>query len=315
MIEIPTVFVLGAGASKPYGFPTALELTTSVTEFTWAHPYDDVLSLLRHNSCELEGFQRALVASRINSVDRFLEVHSKEKGFLRLGKHLMAMALIRCEHPPNLTQARGDWLRHVWNAMLTSRLENVSDNRIAIITFNYDRVVEQYLLDAICGAYGCTPGLARSQLEKIPFVHVYGSLGHFPRASSVAEDERPFRSRIDAIEVETAAKSLWIAPEERTEESFAAARKLIRKARRVVFVGFGFDPMNSHRLMPQGDWLAWMQSGGAVFGSALGLQTRERATAKQLFGEHPNVTLGGPGDDALYFLREYLNLTEVAAGG
>ena len=50
MITIPTVFVLGAGASVPYGLPTGRDLTKKACEGIWTGSYVNDLGSSGHLS-------------------------------------------------------------------------------------------------------------------------------------------------------------------------------------------------------------------------------------------------------------------------
>src|SRR5690606_24349576 len=89
-----TVFVLGAGASNPYGFPLGGKLLSLVWESTSNAAVDHPLCKLGHQQAELDAFAEALAASNRPSVDAFLE-HRPE--FLMLGKRAIALTLARFE--------------------------------------------------------------------------------------------------------------------------------------------------------------------------------------------------------------------------
>ncbi|HSU53786.1 MAG TPA: hypothetical protein VLT36_06985, partial [Candidatus Dormibacteraeota bacterium] len=77
MIETPTVLILGAGASIPYGFPSGKELVGKVvgglnsttTEFFQALRACNIAP----NPQDLSKFSEALLFSQRLSVDAFLE--------------------------------------------------------------------------------------------------------------------------------------------------------------------------------------------------------------------------------------------------
>lgn len=117
MIEEKTVFVLGAGASRPYALPTGGELRDIVLRsMRWrGGPWTTYLSELDFDQSEVEGFTRHFRESPRPSVDLFVE-HRPE--YLRLGKAAIALALIPCEQPervfPTPNQATQDFLKDNW---------------------------------------------------------------------------------------------------------------------------------------------------------------------------------------------------------
>ena len=100
MITTPTVLVLGAGASCPYGFPTAKELKNRICE-VFSNP--DVISRLAkgldRSSDQFVEFREAFWKSGTSSVDAFLEARPE---FLAVGKLAIAYCLIPFENEPDL---------------------------------------------------------------------------------------------------------------------------------------------------------------------------------------------------------------------
>jgi len=166
MIETKTVLVLGAGASKPFGYPTGPEL------------FNEVCKLLDHegnafNSIWKTGFDKDLIkdfrsklyASGRNSVDEFLE-HRPE--FLNVGKHAMAAVLLQLEKPDNLYKhdILNNWYKFLFTKMNTS-LDDFENNNISFITFNYDRSLEYFLFNSIMNSYKIDEFNAALKIRKI----------------------------------------------------------------------------------------------------------------------------------------------------
>ena len=92
MIEKRVVFVTGAGASVPYGFPLGYKL---VTELFAANIDQDLYVPLRdlgYRRDDIVGFRDDLLLSARTSIDAFLETNPK---YLRLGKAVIALLLSR----------------------------------------------------------------------------------------------------------------------------------------------------------------------------------------------------------------------------
>ena len=90
MIRTPTVLVLGAGASMPYGFPSGQGLKENIISFG-AEVHKRIEHLPRCTQERFQEFQRELRYSSQSSVDAFLE-HRPE--LVPLGKALIALAWI-----------------------------------------------------------------------------------------------------------------------------------------------------------------------------------------------------------------------------
>lgn len=101
MIKRPTVFVLGAGASYPYGFPTGEGL---VTEIIGLASKNRTLDAFLYNGCvdqDVKRFAVDLADSDALSVDAFLE-HRPD--FLKIGKLAVCLSLIPRERDSVLSR-------------------------------------------------------------------------------------------------------------------------------------------------------------------------------------------------------------------
>ena len=98
MLKTKTMFVLGAGASVPFGFPTGLGLTELVLKGLRERGriYDMLTTGLYLNASALDNFATSLYNSGKNSVDAFLE-HRQE--FTNIGKAAIVPSLTPFEVP------------------------------------------------------------------------------------------------------------------------------------------------------------------------------------------------------------------------
>lgn len=103
-----------------------------------------------------------------------------------------------------------DWYEYL-SVKLNSSFEEFGENQLSIITFNYDRSLENYLLNSLMNLHGKALDECASALEKILIVHVYGQLGARPYPQQGSQMYRP-----DQIEhpryVETAAAGIKLLP-------------------------------------------------------------------------------------------------------
>jgi hypothetical protein len=96
MITTPTVLVLGAGASCPYGFPTAKQLKNRICQVFESNT--PAIRLLGDNAAPTENFlqfREAFWRSGTPSVDEFLQGRPE---FLNVGKLAIAYCLIPYEN-------------------------------------------------------------------------------------------------------------------------------------------------------------------------------------------------------------------------
>ena len=174
VIRTPTVLVLGAGASCPYGFPTAKQLKNCICEvFASRTP---AIRLLGDNVAPAEKFlefREAFWKSGTASVDAFLKGRPE---FLDVGKFAIAYCLIPFESESNLFTPPGD--SGDWYGYLSERLNPSFDefehNKLSIVTFNYDRSLEHYLFTSLMNWHGRSVDDCIEKFAKLPIIHVYG---------------------------------------------------------------------------------------------------------------------------------------------
>lgn len=251
MITTNTVLVLGAGASKPYGLPLGRDLTDAICSWAKTNVPDDISALWQgcgYTPIEVRTFARTFLESRVKSVDAFIEKRSQ---FADCGKVVMAWELCRCENPKAiLHQDLGDdWYRHLWDNMHTgaASADDVARNKLRVITFNYDRSLEYFLLTAIKGTYGLNDDAALAIVRRIPILHLYGQLGEL--AVGMGAGARPYTATLAPPALRIAADGIKIIPEARDgDHTFQEARKWFEWATHIGFLGFGFDETNCQRL-------------------------------------------------------------------
>ena len=308
MIETPTVLVLGAGASKPYGFPSGRELLLEVSGETPA---------LSNLSVQLQGygfgaqlvqnFQHELGDSRLPSIDAFLENRPE---YVEVGKHAIALSLIPREDPNLLRHGSEErWYEYLFGKLSGPR-EHFWWNNLSIVTFNYDRSLESFLFAALKATYGIDSPTAVKFMQLIPIMHVYGELGPFDFDGKAG---RPYTNEVTEDAVGKAVHAIQVMPEDSPSEGLKRAHVRLSGAKIVCFLGFGYHPTNVQRLELH------RFRGSLLLGSAFGLEPREIQQAAQLLnlemrrglskeelvGFLGEVHLGRTDEDVLAFLRRY----------
>jgi len=302
MINEPTVLVLGAGASAPYGFPTGRKLlldicASLVNEGT---PLSLALSSCGYPRDQQKAFRDALHMSMLPSVDAFLEYRSE---FLEIGKAILSCALIPYEKldPIHNRTSKMNWYEYLFSKILPTW--NVSDLKLSFVTFNYDRSLEEFLFNALTHAFGGDVADIRKLLGYIPIVHVYGQLGQYP--GIVEGVGRAYSQTVDRDIVSRCVSEIKIVHEDAETPQLNKARELLLKAKTICFLGFGYLEINLERICP---WKTEKISDHTeLFGSALGLIGAERTKVETFFQRNygRNITLGGSDDDALLMIRRH----------
>lgn len=269
------VFILGAGASEVYGLPSSSTLLQNVQE---DQSQQVRVALFRANVIDrhdrVDDFQRLLERGIVFSIDRFLETRGECDR--RIGKALIAHAILKCETPDNL-YGRGrldqyyqhNWVRWLLNRMQASTAEDFLSNKVAFITFNYDRSLETLLQGAVNARYG--QSFEKAQIiERIPVVHLYGKPGVDGYERS--EELRHPMHMTDALQSWSAnIQIIGEGTDSPGTPEFTHAHDLLRKADVIVFLGFGYDRRNVKRLLLH----ECIRKDAKIIGTAMGFYDAE----------------------------------------
>ena len=248
---------------------------------------------------EFVDFAHALTHSGQHSVDQFLEHRAKE--FMEIGKLSIAYCLIRYEDErklfrPKLDCGGGDWYEYLFGK-LNAPFPEFAQNQLSVVTFNYDRSLEHYLLTANRNSYKKSLEECAPMFQKIRFIHVYGQLGEYPYPDTRCHKYRPENDEFtDVVRASRGIKLLF-----ETSGPLAEARSLLTAAKKVCFLGFGYDPLNLERLKLQDS-----SSQRNAFGTARGLKGVGLTDVKDNLRQTllcPNITLDG--EDNLTLLQYY----------
>ncbi|UCC95105.1 MAG: hypothetical protein JSW40_09925 [Candidatus Omnitrophota bacterium] len=266
MIEHKTVLVLGAGASKPFGFPIGLDLKEEIL-ITLKEKRNKILEGLGNPNL-IRSFIDKLSIAPEYSIDAFLETQS-DPVIIDFGKLAIAAILLPHEQEKflfNNYQGRGEekeyfnWYRHLWNEMKTS-FDDFEKN-LSIITFNYDRSLEHFLYRVLKQK---NPGKKDEEYKKklgnIPIIHVYGKLGYLPWDCPEEERPVPYDYNWDYIDrdcvriceqeefIENAASKIQIIHENEKIKDEELIRLTLKNTKRIYFLGFGFNQINMDRIL------------------------------------------------------------------
>jgi hypothetical protein len=138
------IFVLGAGASEPYGLPLGNQLFQQVIEHFSRDSaiQTDFLNAAPFNKKHIDDFILALRYSGFTSVDEFLE---KRGEFVDIGKGIMTIELLTREKGDALWSAQRNWMQFIYGKMATTKFDDFGRrNPVSFITYNYDRTVEYF---------------------------------------------------------------------------------------------------------------------------------------------------------------------------
>ncbi len=310
------VFVLGAGASCPYGFPTGRGLRDQVLSRYTA----DVENYLRHNNRgdplitqevhRAKEFVNKFRKSSTPSIDLFL---ARNPEFSIVGKRAIIFRILAAEHVSRFREeaedTKQDWYRWLFEQMTDELVKKedysrFSQNDVSFITFNYDRSLEHFLYDSFVNSFsGIREDKIIEQLSQIKICHVFGQVAPLEWQAQV--DQIPYRVDVNYIDVDSLCRNIKIVYEEGENPKLKEAQELISKTTRVFFLGFGYAEENLDALGIPGV----LEGVSRVEGTALNFTLKEIATVKSLLetkinGKSRRVNIRN--QDCLSLLREVL---------
>ena len=271
MITEATVFILGAGASVPYGYPTGRGLRADIIEcflprYNKLEGYEKAdgkdSPLTRHldrTAREIEKFKKIFKSSGIISIDKFLALNPI---FGYYGKIAIVMSILTKEKESSFEEEIDpkykdqDWLIFLYNEMIRNlnspdSYTRFAENKVRFITFNYDRSLEYYIYSRFANSFTQErlydrlnqPILEeRKKLVPFEFIHIYGQVDRIP-----LEGGYEYSQDFDFETVTRLSKNIRVINEgvDENDENIQLAKEIISEwADRIFFLGFGFDPMN-----------------------------------------------------------------------
>lgn len=289
MIDKPTVFILGAGASVPYGYPTGEGLREDICK----NFLDRIVGLVKEvyssqpdvaltTAKETQRFTSAFLNSSTPSIDLFL---SRNISFADIGKEAIVTSILTAEENGAFREnmraglQAQDWYSYIYHKMTEDMIDpesykNFYQNEVTFITFNYDRSLEHFLFESLRNSF-TSASLAeiQAQFNLIKIFHVYGAVDKLPwQGGLTAYGEKPSLRNL------TPLKSNIKIIHERTisENDLNLMKEKIKEASRIYFLGFSYAKENLNMLRIPAIFNVTQQ----VYGTAFNLTEKETSEIK-----------------------------------
>lgn len=273
-----TCLVLGAGASAPYQFPLGPQLKQLIQEFANQLP-GRPSPLLDHgfSLSEINEFRKSLERSYGTTIDNFLE---NRPSFNKMGSIAIASILAEYEKNSNVFP-KNSWYRYIYDAVAPNKADPSLIS--GIITFNYDRSLEFFLYETALRTHEGKPlEDALLKIEKLPIIHIHGSLG------KITEFEFEEVHTTEAIS--EAAQRIRLVHDIDVDDSdgVKTARKLIADSSETLIIGLGYDERNLKRIDLLNNSLRCK-----IFGTGVGIPSSQWREIVDLFNKKINQTNSG----------------------
>jgi len=291
-----TVFILGAGASKTYGFPLGEELRRSIVK-----SYGNIISQLQRITKNTQfqsnsySFRDHFEKSGDISIDLFLSKfhqHS-EVGIIAIlyfiltsetQSQFLDRLYFNYKDQKNL-EIIDDWMWYLYsrltrNLNVVETHQEIDFNNISFITFNYDRSLEHFFFERLSNGfnYNIIGGSASDIIKTLAIEHVYGQTALLPWQAGDTPKLEYGKYNVDQINLEHFTKNVSLIGQ-RTLENKTEIHKILKEARQIFFLGFSYDESNIKAL----DIPNVLSRGQRVYGTAVGFLDEEIEEIKKYF--------------------------------
>ena len=308
MINEKTVFVLGAGASYPYGYPIGKELRRQIclnfeNQLTAILENDQLLLAKQNITSHAKKFTDKFYHSSNTSIDLFL---ARNQQYSDIGRIAIALNILRYEKHSKfrekLRNQSQDWYFYLFNRMTRELTapdshKDFKKNDVAFITFNYDRSLEYFMHDSFLNSFTKMQKGINESIIPFPFLHVYGVIEQLHWQSNKYGSE--YRDIFESYKNLERLKNNIKLIHDVKKSIDSNIRPTLHNAKRIFFLGFGYHKENMEILnIP--DILNLKQE---IYGTALGFTDKEIKDIKKQF---PTKTVKIENIDCVELLREYL---------
>ncbi len=305
MFKENTVFILGAGASMPYGYPSGKKLIADIIghierdeiylpqdmqnrpniknkddiyefnqleEFFLETCVDDFNDPLTEAHNAFFKGNISFTKIKLSKIDIFLTLKNALRdfdpvsidSFLRdhhsyevPGKIMIMYSLLKCEDISRFSYAGnhpdvGNWYSYLINDLLSGLTEpmNFCDNQLNIITFNYSVDLDYCLYQKLNSTEFLSDVTEElSSFLKSKVFHVYGQIwnddiiknyGKYYKKGTM--NEKNMQQLLYSIKSKDQIK--LIGQERKSENVVEQYKEIIKKAKNIIIIGFGFDRDN-----------------------------------------------------------------------
>ena len=213
------------------------------------------------------------------SIDNYIDAHQGDENIKLCGKLAIVESILESEKNSNLYvkdsaystinfhKLEKNWYTSLFKILsegvVRSNLESIFD-KISFISFNYDRCIEHFFVNALQIYYQIPRNEAQELTSKLKVIHPYGTVGPLQWQ---AKDGIVFGADVSGQKLfELSSKIRTFTERVAEEATLAEIRKTVREARTIVFLGFSFQSLNMKLLDSQSK-----SNSRRVFATAFGI--------------------------------------------
>lgn len=280
------LIVVGAGASKEFGLPIGSELKKQIAELLNFRHDRNSFGLIAGDShlyetiaiesrSEGRDFSNLLQTARhicdaipqAISIDNFIDTHAGNTDIELVGKLAIVRSILKAEQSsklyfdqhsggtkPDFSKLEDVWLTKFFRLLTENcRVDGLPGRMqsVAMIVFNYDRCIENFLFHSLRNYYGIGEDQAASLMAEMKIYHPYGKVGALPwerKDKAVRFGGEPDSQRLLSV-----AKGIKTFTEgtDPGESEILAIKRQIAESKTTLFLGFAFHRLNLNLLVPK----------------------------------------------------------------
>jgi hypothetical protein len=178
------------------------------------------------------------------------------------------------------TEAEHDWYFYLYDRLTRDATGKddygqFAENHVTFVTFNYDRSLEHFLFTSLLHSFeGIDEQKTKEELGRKPVIHIYGKPALLPWERDDGQGALSYASQIDdftSIDLLGIVDNIYVVHGRRTNPNLERARKKIREAEHVFFLGFGYATENLDAF----DFPRVLKPEHLIYGTALGSVQKE----------------------------------------
>lgn len=253
-----TVLILGAGASIPYGFPSGGQLIEKLADLFSNDEYQRELGndLFDEDQINYAKQLRECVKDPIGyySIDALIACRPN---LSNIARKVVVDVILKAENfniNNPVIDKDDDWYKEMFSQLLIEpNPESILHNNISILTFNYDRSLEYYIIRSLMRRFEeLSWEKAFEIVSKLDIIHINGSLGELSKNNIYGL----IASNHDILFISENKRLL--------ETKLNKIHNLINKANRIIFLGVGYHNDNMKLLKSDGPFKKGLASGTGV---------------------------------------------------
>jgi hypothetical protein len=274
MISLPTVFIVGAGASAEFGLPTGGAIKEQIArslnfrrdadgQFLGDSNFHKLLGDRFQGNLDLYtngGIELSETMEPFESIDEALQWFSSRPEVVTLGKACIVRHILAAERrsvlfhstTPELTPNKSypeAWASHLLSMAIGSFKREETEaifSRLKIINFNYDRTIEHFLFSTLVVQFRLAREEAQRAIANLKIIRPYGVVGPLSWQVANASVAVAFGADLarDHDRLFGLVNNIYTFTEQASGLVKSTIEEAINGAAVIVVLGFGFHQQN-----------------------------------------------------------------------